>query len=90
MWKGNSPSPTPGWKLDRSARTSGTKTIRRKKYLEEMVKSYISAGADVELVNQPDWKSSSSELTAEFKVKIPGWIPRPESEFCCRWVFSPQ
>ena len=47
---------------------------QRKKYLEEIVKSYISTGADVELVNQPDWKSSSSELTAEFKLKIPGWM----------------
>ena len=47
---------------------------QRKKFLEDIVKSYISAGADVELTNQPDWKSSSPELTAEFSVKIPGWI----------------
>lgn len=47
---------------------------QRKKYLEELVKSYVSAGADVELVNHPDWKSSSPELTAEFTVKIPGWL----------------
>ena len=33
-----------------------------KKYLEDMVKSYISAGADVELVNHPDWKSSSPAI----------------------------
>ncbi len=46
----------------------------RKKYLEELVKSYISVGSDVELVNHPDWKSSSPELTAEFKVKVPGWM----------------
>jgi hypothetical protein len=46
----------------------------RKKYLEDTVKSYISAGADVDLTNQPDWKSSSPQLVAEFKVKIPGWI----------------
>jgi len=26
------------------------------------------------LTNQPDWKSSSPQLVAEFKVKIPGWI----------------
>jgi hypothetical protein len=47
---------------------------QRKKFLEDIVKSYISASADVELTNQPDWKSSSPELTAEFSVKIPGWI----------------
>jgi hypothetical protein len=46
----------------------------RKKYLEDTVKSYISAGADVDLTNQPDWKSSSPQLVAEFKIKIPGWI----------------
>lgn len=32
---------------------------QRKKFLEDIVKSYISAGADIELTNQPDWKSSS-------------------------------
>ncbi len=47
---------------------------QRKKFLEDIVKSYISAAADVELTNQPDWKSSSPEMTAEFSVKIPGWI----------------
>ncbi len=47
---------------------------QRKKFLEDIVKSYISAGADVDLTNQPDWKSSSMDLTAEFSVKIPGWI----------------
>ena len=46
----------------------------RKKYLEDVVKSYISAGADVDLINQPDWTSSSPQLVAEFKVKIPGWM----------------
>ena len=47
---------------------------QRKKFLEDVVKSYIAASAEVELTNQPDWKSSSPELTAEFSVKIPGWI----------------
>jgi hypothetical protein len=46
----------------------------RKKYLEDVVKSYISADADVDLTNQPDWTSSSPQLVAEFKVKIPGWM----------------
>ncbi len=46
----------------------------KKKYLEDVVKSYISASADVDLTNRPDWTSSSPQLGAEFKVKIPGWI----------------
>jgi hypothetical protein len=46
----------------------------RKKYLEDIVKSYVSVGADVELVNHPDWTSASPELTAEFKVKVSGWM----------------
>ncbi len=45
----------------------------RKKYMEDHVKEYISAGSEVELTNHPDWTSSSPEFTAEFKIKIPGW-----------------
>jgi hypothetical protein len=30
-------------------------------------------GAEVDLTNQPDWKSSSLPLVAEFNLKIPGW-----------------
>ena len=46
----------------------------RKKYMEELVKDYISVESEVEMTNHPDWQSSSPELVAEFKVKIPGWI----------------
>jgi hypothetical protein len=46
----------------------------RKKVFEEQVKEYIPAAAELELTNQPDWKSSSQPLVAEFSVKIPGWI----------------
>ena len=45
----------------------------RKKYLEDQVKEYIPAGADVELQTHPDWNSSALELTAEFKLKVAGW-----------------
>ena len=38
------------------------------------MKEYISAGTEVELTSQPDWKSSSQPLVAEFNVKIPGWV----------------
>jgi len=46
----------------------------RKKYLEEQVKEYIPAAVELELTNQPDWKSASQPLVAEFSVKIPGWV----------------
>ncbi len=44
-----------------------------KKYLEAQVQDYISATTEVELQNQPDWAGSSPEMTAEFKIKVPGW-----------------
>jgi hypothetical protein len=46
----------------------------RKKYLEEELQGYIPAAAQVELTNQPDWKSTEPPLVAEFHVKIPGWV----------------
>jgi hypothetical protein len=46
----------------------------RKKYLEDEVKEAIPVACEVELTNQPDWKSSSPTFTAEFSLKVPGWI----------------
>jgi hypothetical protein len=46
----------------------------KKKYLEEQVKEYIPAAVELDLINQPDWKSSSQPLVAEFTIKIPGWV----------------
>jgi hypothetical protein len=46
----------------------------RKKYLEDQVKEYIPAAVELDLTNQPDWKSSSQPLVAEFTIKIPGWV----------------
>jgi hypothetical protein len=45
----------------------------RKKYLEDEVKGWIPAACDVDLTNEPDWKSSS-DLVTDFNVKIPGWV----------------
>lgn len=45
----------------------------RKKYLEALLNEYVPAGMEEELKNQPDWKSSSAPLIAEYEVKIPGW-----------------
>jgi hypothetical protein len=45
----------------------------RKKYLEDEVKESIPAASEVELTNSPEWSSSSTPLTGEFTLKIPGW-----------------
>jgi hypothetical protein len=46
----------------------------RKKFLEDEVKEYIPVASDVELTNQPEWKSSAPSLVAEFSLKISGWV----------------
>jgi hypothetical protein len=48
--------------------------VEKKKYLEEQMKEYVPAAVEVDLTNQPDWKSSSQPLVAEFNLKIPGWV----------------
>jgi Domain of Unknown Function with PDB structure (DUF3857) len=45
----------------------------RKKFLEDEVREAIPVACDVELTNQPDWKSSSS-LVAEYTLKVSGWV----------------
>lgn len=45
----------------------------RKTFLEDEVKEFVPAAIEVDLTNQPDWKSSASTLVAEFKLKVPGW-----------------
>lgn len=46
----------------------------RKKYLEEVMKDYIPVASEVELTNKPEWNASEPPLTAEYNVKIPGWV----------------
>ncbi len=48
--------------------------VEKKKFIEEQVKEYIPVGVELDLTNQPDWKSSSQPLVAEFNLKIPGWV----------------
>jgi hypothetical protein len=45
----------------------------RKKMLEGEIREFIPAAIEVDLKNQPDWKSSSIPLVAEFDLKVPGW-----------------
>ena len=47
--------------------------VARKKFMEELVTSQISAASQADLSNQPDWSSSETPLIAEFNLKIPGW-----------------
>ncbi|MGA7295771.1 MAG: DUF3857 domain-containing protein [Terriglobales bacterium] len=47
--------------------------VERKKFLEDLVTSQISAAAEADLVNKPDWTGSETPLVAEFNFKIPGW-----------------
>jgi hypothetical protein len=46
----------------------------RKKSLEDELKSYVPAAIDAELTAPPDWKSTEAPLTAEFHLKISGWV----------------
>jgi hypothetical protein len=46
----------------------------RKKFLEDEAKQYVPAAIEVELTNKPEWTSSAPSLTAEYKLKIPGWV----------------
>jgi len=46
----------------------------RKKFLEDEVREAIPIACDVELTNQPDWKSSSPSLVAEYNLKVTGWV----------------
>ena len=48
--------------------------VEKKKYLEEQVKEYVPVAVELDLTNQPDWKSSCQPLVAEFNLKIPGWV----------------
>ncbi len=45
----------------------------RKKMLEDEIREFVPVAIEVELKNQPDWKSSSVPLLAEFDLKVPGW-----------------
>src|SRR5262249_22751379 len=46
----------------------------RKSDLENEIKGDVPAAIEIELSNKPDWSSSSPTLTAEFKIKVPGWV----------------
>jgi hypothetical protein len=46
----------------------------RKIFLENEIKESIPVACEVDLTNQPDWKSSSPPLVAEYTLKVPGWV----------------
>jgi Domain of Unknown Function with PDB structure (DUF3857) len=48
----------------------------KKKFLEDEVRRSIPVAAELDLRNNPDWKSSSPTLVAEFDLKVPGWVSK--------------
>jgi hypothetical protein len=60
--------------MSRRVEQMHTDDVDKKKYLEEQVKEYVPVAVELDLTNQPDWKSSSQPLVAEFNLKIPGWV----------------
>ncbi len=50
--------------------------VARKKYLEDEVKQFVAAAAEVNLLNKPEWSNSSLPFVAEFSIKLPGWMVR--------------
>ncbi len=61
----------------------------RKKFLEDEIKDSISAASEVKLTNQPDWKSSSPTMVAEYDIKVPGWaVPAGKRELLPVGLFS--
>ena len=60
--------------MDRRVEERHGDDAERKKYLEDQAKQDIPVGTELDLTNQPDWKSSSQPLVAEFSLKIPGWV----------------
>jgi hypothetical protein len=59
--------------LSRRVEERNQDATERKTFLEDEVKEFVPAAVEVELTNQPDWKSSSLSLVAEFDLKVPGW-----------------
>jgi len=61
----------------------------RKKVLEDDLRESIPVSAEVELVNKPEWKSSSLPLVGEFSLKVPGWaIPAGRRALLTIGLFS--
>jgi len=46
----------------------------KKKFLEDQNQEAAVAAIQLELTNQPDWKSSDAPLVAEFSMTVPGWL----------------
>jgi hypothetical protein len=45
----------------------------RKQFLENELKATMPSGTDVQLLNNPDWESSSVSMEAQYSVRVPGW-----------------
>jgi hypothetical protein len=45
----------------------------RRKILEDDVRQILPVGAEVNLVNKPDWDGSSPAMVGEFTIRVQGW-----------------
>jgi hypothetical protein len=48
--------------------------IARKEMLEHSMRESLPAESEVTLTNHPEWSGSSPTFTAEFNVKVEGWV----------------
>ena len=46
----------------------------RKTLLEDMVRETVPVASEVELLNKPDWSSSSPSFEAQYSFKVSGWV----------------
>jgi hypothetical protein len=60
--------------LSRRLRERNDDGPARTQFLQDDLKRAVPAGSDVTLTNEPDWRSSDPQLTAEYDLKIPGWV----------------
>jgi hypothetical protein len=47
--------------------------VGRKQFLEELVKTQVPVGTEVDLTGPPDWNNVDEPLQSEFALTIPGW-----------------
>jgi transglutaminase-like putative cysteine protease len=60
--------------LNRRVEERNADDTARKSFLEDEVKEYVPAASEVELTSKPDWNASDRSFSADFHMKVPGWV----------------
>jgi hypothetical protein len=60
--------------LQRRVEERDADEAERKRFLEDSVREDIPAAVEIELTSKPDWEASDRSLSADFRLKIPGWV----------------